>query len=460
MMKKLLFLTICLLLIVSVGANAQWKFVKYFPDTTSLKYWIVGSGSGINNGVAVAPDGNIWLQSFSATCDTLLPAKWPTGCIRVYTPRGVQLPFSPIYMLSGKDQNGVAVTDTLSSLNSGNWGGTGYGLAVDPSTGNILSCKGGSRIWKIDYKTGKGIVRIAGPLPGYASSLSTVAADNFGEVFVSPVTPGATPIGILNPDFTSAGTVANSSQDYCRAMAVSGDGNDVYCAYFSQQKMMLFHSDNGSLGPYVKKDSILGLTFETAVWGPKTGYLWTTSGSTGGGVPIAPYLPYRWYAFDVKTKKVMDSIAWYDTKLPLYGNDERPRGIAFNKTGDTAYVTVFNSNDTKVGPAAWCQVFAKSGATSVEQDKNVIPTGYTLSQNYPNPFNPSTQIRFTITQTGMTSLKVYDVMGREVATLVDESMTPGAYTVKFDASHLSSGTYMYVLTSGSARLTNKMMLVK
>ena len=459
MMKKLLFLTICLLLVVAVGANAQWKFVKYFPDTTTLKYWITGAGSGINNGIAVAPDGNIWLQSYSATCDTLLPAKWPCGSIRVFTPRGVEVSFSPIRILTGKDQNGVAVQDTLSSLNAGNWGGTGYGLAVDPSSGNILSNKGGSRIWKIDYKTGKGIVRIAGPLAGYASSLSTVGADNFGEVFVAPVTPGATPIGILNSDFTAAGTVQNSSQDYCRAVAVSGDGNDVYAAYFSQQKIMIWHSDNGSLGPYAKKDSIVGIPAETAVWHPKTGNLWTTTGNITSGLSTAGYGAYKWIAFDVKTKKAVDSLAWYDAKTPMYGNDERPRGIAFNKTGDTAYVVVFNSNDTKVGPAAWCQVFAK-GTTLVEQDKNVIPTGYTLSQNYPNPFNPSTQIRFTITQTGMTTLKVYDVMGREVATLVDESLSPGAYTVKFDASHLSSGTYMYVLTSGSARLTNKMMLVK
>ena len=453
MMKKLLFLTICLLLIVAVGANAQWKFVKYFPDTTSIKYFT----SGINNGIAVDPAGNVWIQSYAANCDTLLPLKWPTGCIRVYTPRGVQLPFSPIYILSGKDQTGAAVTDTLSTLNSGNWGGTGYGLAVDPSTGNILSCKGGSRIWKIDYKTGKGIVRIAGPLPGYASSLSTVGADNFGEVFVAPVTPGTSVLGILNPDFTSAGSVANTTQDYCRAVAVSGDGNDVYAAYFSQEKMMIFHSDNGSLGPYVKKDSLLGMAFESAVWHPKTGNLWTTSGNATSGLPTGPYGPYKFFGWDVKTKKVTDSIAWYDPQIPPNGNDQRPRGIGFNKTGDTAYVAVFNSN---VGtPASWVEVFAKT-TTLVEQDKNVIPTGYTLSQNYPNPFNPSTQIRFTLTQTGMTSLKVFDLMGREVATLVDESMTPGAYSVKFDASHLSSGTYMYVLTSGSIRLTNKMVLVK
>jgi hypothetical protein len=453
MMKKLLFLTICLLLVVSVGANAQWKFVKYFPDTTSLRYWT----SGINNGIAVDPAGNIWIQSYAANCDTLLPLKWPTGQIRVYTPRGVQLPFSPIMTLSGKDQTGAAVTDTMSTLNAGNWGGTGYGLAVDPSSGNILSNKGGSRVWKIDYKTGKGIVRIAGPLAGYASSLGTVGADNFGEVFVAPVSPGAVPIGILNPDFTSAGNVSTSSQDFCRALAVSGDGNDVYVAYFSQQKMMIYHSDNGSLGPYAKKDSLLGMVFESAVWHPKTGNLWTTSGNVTSGLPSGPYGPYKWFAWDVKTKKVTDSLAWYDPKIPANGNDERPRGIAFNKTGDTAYVAVFNANGPT--PSSWVEQFAKT-TTFVEPVKGAVPTDYTLAQNYPNPFNPSTEIRFSITRSGSTTLKVYDLMGREVSTLVNETLAAGSYNVKFDATNLSSGTYLYVLTSGGMRLTNKMLLLK
>jgi sugar lactone lactonase YvrE len=452
MMKKLLFLTICLLLIVAVGANAQWKFVKYFPDTVKYpnKQWT----SGVNNGIAVDPDGKIWIQSYIGNADSvpLTGGGYKTcGVIQVYYPNGTPASFSPIKILSGKDvPSGATVADTL--------GSSGYGLSVDPSSGNIVSVKTSGRLWKIDYKTGKGMLRIVSPIPGYTSSLDAVGIDNFGEVFCGPVAPGGA-IAILNPDFTAAGTVTTVTNGYSRAVAVSGDGNDVYFTIFGNLKTYVYHSDNGSLGPYALKDSIMnGLCPESATWQPKTGYLWTTSGNVTSGMPTAPWQGYRWYAWSLTSKKIVDSIAEYDPQIPMYGNDIRPRGIAFNKTGDTAYVAEFNTNS--LPPASWVQVFAKSGATSVEQDKNVIPTGYTLSQNYPNPFNPSTQIRFTITQTGMTTLKVYDVMGREVATLVDESLSPGAYTVRFDASHLSSGTYMYVLTSGSARLTNKMMLVK
>jgi len=452
MMKKLLFLTICLLLIVTVGANAQWKFVKYFPDTVKYpnKQW----PSGINNGLAIDPDGKIWIQSYAGAVDSILDGTGKMkacGVIQVFYPNGTPASFSPIKYLSGKDvPSGATVADTL--------GGSGYGLSVDPSTGNILSVKTSARLWKIDYKTGKGILRILNPIPGYTSSLDAVGVDNYGEVFCGPVVPGSA-IGILNPDFTAAGTVTTSTAGYSRAVAVSGDGNDVYFSIFGNAKTHVFHSDNGSLGPYVLKDSIMAGTIpETMVWGPKTKYLWTTSGNATSGYPTIAMSGYMWVAWDLTKKKFVDGIKWYDPQIPMYGNDQRPRGIAFNKNEDTAYVACFNSNVTP--PSSYVQVFAKTGATAVEPVSGVIATSYTLSQNYPNPFNPSTEIRFTLAQAGQTTLKVYDVMGREVATLVDQSMNPGAYNVKFDASHLSSGTYMYVLTSGSTRLTGKMMLLK
>jgi hypothetical protein len=83
-----------------------------------------------------------------------------------------------------------------------------------------------------------------------------------------------------------------------------------------------------------------------------------------------------------------------------------------------------------------------------------------LDQNYPNPFNPSTQIAFSITKEGLVSLRVYDMLGREVAMLVNEGRKPGQYTERFDGSRLASGVYMYVLESGDCRLTGRMVLTK
>jgi len=100
-------------------------------------------------------------------------------------------------------------------------------------------------------------------------------------------------------------------------------------------------------------------------------------------------------------------------------------------------------------------------ATGVGGDKlDVHPTAFTLDQNYPNPFNPSTTIKYQISKNGLTTLKVYNLIGQEVATLVNGVVTAGSYEVKFDASRLSSGVYFYTLRSGNFVETRKMTLMK
>ena len=103
---------------------------------------------------------------------------------------------------------------------------------------------------------------------------------------------------------------------------------------------------------------------------------------------------------------------------------------------------------------------------SVDESKS-IPTEFSLGQNYPNPFNPSTTINYSIpvgialnaTTTNVT-LKVYDILGREVATLINKEQAPGNYSVKFDASHLTSGMYFYKLQYGATVQTKKMLLIR
>jgi hypothetical protein len=89
-----------------------------------------------------------------------------------------------------------------------------------------------------------------------------------------------------------------------------------------------------------------------------------------------------------------------------------------------------------------------------------IPTAYKLSQNYPNPFNPSTQIDYTIPTAGSATLKVYNLLGQEVSTLVNENLQAGTYQATFNAASLPSGVYMYQLKSGSYSDSKKMLLLK
>ncbi len=112
--------------------------------------------------------------------------------------------------------------------------------------------------------------------------------------------------------------------------------------------------------------------------------------------------------------------------------------------------------------------FDESAATSVSEPTNrLVPTSMSLQQNYPNPFNPSTTIQYTVAGArgqGLGSSEVriviYDVLGREVATLVDAPQAPGTYEVRFDGSRLASGVYYYRLTAGQATATRAMVLAK
>ncbi len=103
------------------------------------------------------------------------------------------------------------------------------------------------------------------------------------------------------------------------------------------------------------------------------------------------------------------------------------------------------------------EVFYKT-ITDVEEENNIM--GFSLSQNYPNPFNPTTTIRYSIPKMAMVKLSVYDMLGREVATLVNENKSKGNYKIVFDASSLPSGVYFYRLQSGNLAINKKLVLLR
>ncbi len=129
-----------------------------------------------------------------------------------------------------------------------------------------------------------------------------------------------------------------------------------------------------------------------------------------------------------------------------------------SNTGYTGDLTINNSDSTfKITLNGVCGVV--NGITSIS---NEIPKNYSLSQNYPNPFNPVTKIRFALSGSAaaQTLLAVYDIMGREAAVLVNQSLKPGIYETDFDASKLTSGVYFYKLISKDFTETKRMILIK
>jgi len=105
-------------------------------------------------------------------------------------------------------------------------------------------------------------------------------------------------------------------------------------------------------------------------------------------------------------------------------------------------------------------VYGDTTVVSVEDETQNVPTEFSLSQNYPNPFNPSTTIKFSVPQQTNVVLKVYDILGSEVANLVNETLYAGNYTINFNASQFASGMYIYKITAGNFVTTKKMILLK
>ena len=120
---------------------------------------------------------------------------------------------------------------------------------------------------------------------------------------------------------------------------------------------------------------------------------------------------------------------------------------------NTGYICGFNSMLIKTTNGGFDPI-------GIEPIVSEIPSGYSLRQNYPNPFNPTTKIRFNIPKSGLVKLTIYDILGRQVAELVNLSLNAGSFVYEFDGSGLNSGVYFYRLEAGDFVQTKRMILLK
>lgn len=154
---------------------------------------------------------------------------------------------------------------------------------------------------------------------------------------------------------------------------------------------------------------------------------------------------------------------WYTRGTNIYfsSNSGDNWSSAYTGTANLLDIDVSTPNCCAVGWAVGANgTIVGLGFTGIANNHNQIPSEYMLMQNYPNPFNPSTMITFQIPKSGNVKLVVYDLLGREVKTLLNEFKPVGTYDVSFDAANLSSGVYFYKLESGSFTDSKKMLLVK
>ncbi|MFA5404095.1 MAG: T9SS type A sorting domain-containing protein [Ignavibacteria bacterium] len=173
----------------------------------------------------------------------------------------------------------------------------------------------------------------------------------------------------------------------------------------------------------------------------------------------------HWYKFALDNQFIYDSTKSLVIQLEHYGHSAGTASYIHAHTFLTDkrrnYCTIppflFSGQDAYV---VHCGIDV-TPFTGVESNQNSrVPKEFNLNQNYPNPFNPETVISFDLPKSGFVSLKVYNILGEEVATLLNETKTAGSYNVNFDGSSFSSGMYYYTLESNGFASTKKMLLVK
>jgi hypothetical protein len=164
------------------------------------------------------------------------------------------------------------------------------------------------------------------------------------------------------------------------------------------------------------------------------------------------------------TGALTDSASYIWTKIFTDISDVATDCRLVNRASDMdgdGYDEILLSNlDVMVDGKPCVFVVEAVGPAKVEKLNNLIPEGYALNQNYPNPFNPTTKIEFAIPVLEHVTLNIYNLLGQQIITLIDDVKSAGNYLVEFNASKLASGTYYYTITAGKFIESKKMLLIK
>ncbi|MBD3224105.1 MAG: T9SS type A sorting domain-containing protein [Caldithrix sp.] len=325
------------------------------------------------------------------------------------------------------------------------------GMDVDPD-GNIIYAQSGSVI-KLDYTDGS----ILDWVPFNGSPLKP-AVDDDGFIYVGLVV-GVTPVSVIDPstfEITQQIELDPLAGGFARGMEVTDDGKRLIPGNLDAaiHSLYVYETEdfiNYPLVDSIRYDDMGNPIFEsqsvTLDWS-RDGKMWVSQDNSygGGGADqmINALVMFNWDNMDY-------GYLWMPEPVPAESGYTGPRGVAWSQDGKKAYVASWN--------AGAVYVFDTSPVSLEARDGTVV-TDYHLEQNYPNPFNPETNIEFTVAKAGKVSLKIYNMLGQEVTTLVDRNMPRGQFNVKFDGSNLASGVYIYKLEAGDFTMSKKMMLIK
>jgi photosystem II stability/assembly factor-like uncharacterized protein len=270
-------------------------------------------------------------------------------------------------------------------------------------------------------------------------------------------------IGYAVWDSSTVGVILRTSDggDTWEALFDAGVGNFTGISFSTALTGYAVGTARDGMSPVAYKTSDGGVTWNTLAFSPDsvlvegvrflegtgTGYIvGTKSGGDSAGVPL-PWRPYIAGTTDGGLTWSTSEITGPHQNTLLIGAAVLSADEAFACGGDFP------------GPAVMLHT-TNGGISGVNHPPGELPDGFVLLQNYPNPFNPVTTIQFTIVNRQLTRVNVYDVLGREVATLVNEVKEPGRYLVQWDASGMASGVYLYRLYTQTVVATRKLLLLR
>lgn len=177
-------------------------------------------------------------------------------------------------------------------------------------------------------------------------------------------------------------------------------------------------------------------------------------------------LPIYISEYTVNTSSDATQLQNYETQFPVFWNDPDVKGVTLwgyiqgEVWSQTPDCYLISSSGTERPALQWLVTYVQDHPAGIQRTTYNLPDKITLAQNYPNPFNPTTNIEYRISDVGLVTLKVYNVLGQLVQVLVDGVETPGSHEVSFNASGLASGVYFYRLHAGSFVESRKALLIK
>ncbi len=456
---------------LSTNEGSTWAQMNTGLTDTNINALVVKGPTlfaGTSNGIFISTNnGASWTAASTGVTSTSISALGVFGSNLFVGDNGIQLSTdngnSWLAVDSGISSN--TYVDALAmSPASGGAGSTNLFAGMEYQSGILRSTNNATSWTLLDSGlTNAYITCLAvSPASGGANSTNLFAGDGQGGHGV-----------FLSTNNGTSWTAVDSGMGYTwvLSLAVSPTGNGATNIFAGTQNGGVFHSTNNgkswtlpstllsteivyALG--VEGTNLFAGTGEGVFLSTDNGTSWTAAGLTNANVSALAISGTNIFAGTIYTGVSNGGI--------FLSTDNGTSWRAVNTGLTNTNISSLAVSETDLyagtnGSGTWRRPLSDM-ITAVKESKNEIPTTYSLSQNYPNPFNPSTTISFALPSRSFVSLKVFDILGRELSTIVSGELQAGTYNRQWNAANMSSGVYFYRLQAGSFIETKKLLLLK